>query len=389
MSVRVKINPELLQWACQRAGLKIKDLGQKASFKKLPEWEKGTTQPTFKQIEAFAKATYVPVGYLFLKKPPLREEVPVPDLRTIKNKSVMRPSPHLLSTIYLHQQRQYWYQKFLASAGYKPLKFIGSARIKDSIEKTATMMRQTLKFDLKAREDTPTWEEALTLFVKQMDDIGILVMINGVVGNDSSRKLDVKEFRGFALSDHLAPLVFINGQDFKSAQMFTLAHEMAHIWLGKSSLNNTTLDSHPNQEIEVWCNKVAAEFLVPLKALKKENIKSHPLESVPQLSKRYKTSHLVIIRRLFDAKYITREAFDKAYTQRLSQLGNQMKLKNKNQKGGGDFYQTMNKRVGQRFMHNLVTSTLEGNTLFTEAFDLLNITSTSTFMKIAKKLGLE
>ena len=330
-----------------------------------------------------------PLDICFLKNHPLREEVPVPDLRTIKNKSVMRPSPHLLSTIYLHQQRQYWYQKFLASEGHKPLKFIGSARIKDSIEKTATMMRQTLKFDLKAREDTPTWEEALTLFVKQMDDIGILVMINGVVGNDSSRKLDVKEFRGFALSDHLAPLVFINGQDFKSAQMFTLAHEMAHIWLGKSSLNNTTLDSHPNQEIEVWCNKVAAEFLVPLKALKKENIKSHPLESVPQLSKRYKTSHLVIIRRLFDAKYITREAFDKAYTQQLSQLENQFKLKNKNQKGGGDFYQTMNKRVGQRFMHNLVTSTLEGNTLFTEAFDLLNITSTSTFMKIAKKLGLE
>jgi hypothetical protein len=158
-------------------------------------------------LEQFANATHTPVGYLFLPERPV-EHVPIPDFRTVGNRRIEHPSPDPLDAIYICQQRQEWYRDFAPrSQGEEPLPFIGAASLTSDIDATAANMRSALGFDLEERRQIPAWTDAVRRFIEQADALGVLVMVNGVVGNNNYRKLDPEEFRGFALSDGLAPLV--------------------------------------------------------------------------------------------------------------------------------------------------------------------------------------
>ncbi len=381
---RATVKPELLLWARERAGIGREDLAVK--FKKLPEWESGLIQPTLKQLEAFARAVHVPFGYLFLSEPP-EEAVPIPDFRTFAGREVMRPSPNLLDMIYACQERQGWYRDFAYVAGEPELDFVGSASVGASPETVAAEMRETLGFDLAARRGCRTWTEALRLFIRQADDAGVLVMVTGIVMSNTHRPLDPGEFRGFALSDPLAPLIFVNGKDTKAAQMFTLAHELAHIWLGASALSN--LGAAPERgfrQEEVWCNAVAAELLVPLEALRSELRRNELLEdALSRLARTYKVSTLVILRRLFDAGWLTRERFDTAWAQENERLRN---LVQSDKTDGGSFHRTTIARVGRRFAHALVASTLEGQTLYRDAFRMLGVRKTESFNNLGREAGV-
>ena len=381
--IRVSINAELLRWARERAGLTQDSLSRK--FRKLPEWENGEALPTLKQIEAFARTVHVPVGYLFLARPP-EEPVPIPDFRTLAGQTVTRPSPDLLDMIYVCQERQSWYRGFLRVAQEPELAFVGSVTLDTRPEDVAARMRETLGFDLGARRECPTWADAMRLFVQQADQAGVLVMISGVVMSNTSRRLDPTEFRGFALSDPLAPLVFINGSDTKAAQMFTLAHELAHLWLGASALSNVGAESWRQgfRPEEVWCNAVAAELLVPLADLRSELREDEPLPAVPRLARAFRVSTLVILRRLLDANRLDRPSFESAWTQEYEQL----KALARRGDGGGDFYRTTLARVSPRFARALVASTLEGQTLYRDAFRMLGISKTDTFNKLGREAGV-
>ena len=380
---RVPVNPELLRWARQRAGLAQEDLT--ARFKKLPGWEEGETQPTLKQVEAFARAVHVPVGYLFLTEP-LEEPLPIPDFRTFAGRAVTRPSPNLLDTIYICQERQSWYRDFARVAQQPDLDFVGSATIATRPATVAARMSETLGFDLAARRECPTWTDALRLFIRQADETGVLVMVSGVVMSNNRRRLDPAEFRGFALCDPLAPLIFINGADTKAAQMFTLAHELAHLWLGASALSN--LDAAPSpgfRREEVWCNAVAAELLVPIAAVQAELHDNEPLPDVlSRLARAFKVSTLVILRRLLDANWLDRDRFDIAWTQEIA------RLRTLAQRGseGGDFYRTTLSRVSRRFARALVVSTLEGQTLYRDSFRMLGVSRTETFNNLGREVGV-
>jgi Zn-dependent peptidase ImmA (M78 family) len=378
--MRVEVKPELLRWARERAGFDFAVLAKR--FPRLPEWERGEAHPTLKQLEDFAKVTHAPIGFLFLSAPPI-ERVPIPDFRTVGNRHVERPSADLLDTVYICQQRQEWYHDFARSEREDPLSFVGSIGLTDSVETAAARMRTALGFDIEERRQIPTWTDALRQFIGQADALGVLVMVSGVVGSNNRRRLDPDEFRGFALSDDLAPLVFINGADSKSAQMFTLAHELAHIWLGQSALSDVGPASSPSNRVEMWCNRVAAEMLVPLRILREEyNAHAELRAETARLARHFKVSTLVALRRIHDAGGLTRDELWQAYEEELGRLRVIRK------ESGGDFYLTQAVRVSKRFARALIVSTLEGQTLHTDAFRLLGFSKLSTFSELGQSLGV-
>lgn len=379
---RVAVNPELLDWALLRAGVSAEALSSK--FPKIGEWLTGERAPTLKQLEAFARATHTSIGYLFLPEPP-REELPVPDFRTMPHARMDRPSPDLLDTVYICQQRQAWYRDHLRVLGESALAFVGSANLQSDVIRLASDMRHALGFDLAERRELGNWTEALRRFIAQAEDSGVLVMVSGVVGSNTHRVLDPEEFRGFALADDLAPLIFINGTDTKAAQMFTLAHELAHIWLGASGVSDPQAALQTDDETERWCNAVAAELLVPLAAIRQAHQPGEPLrDEMQRLARNFKVSTLVVLRRLFEAGFIDQATLWETYQDELAHL----RGRERTGAGGGDFYNTLGARVGKRFARALVASTLEGQTLFQDAFRMLGIRKSATFYQEASRLGL-
>ena len=378
---RVGVEPDLLRWARERSGREAGYLHKR--FPKLDAWERGSALPTFRQLEDFARATYAPIGYLFLQEPPI-EKLPVTDFRTMGDMEVRHASPDLLDTLYLCQQRQGWYRDEALTAGDPPLEFIGSLDTSVSVAVAGARMRDALECDVEQRRRASTWSDALRLFIEQADALGILVMVSGIVGSNSHRKLDPEEFRGFVLSDTLAPLVFMNGADTKAAQMFTLAHEIAHLWLGESGISNVHVVSTPDHAVERWCNQVAAELLAPAKLVRDEFDSSAELDAeVNRLARRFKVSTLVVLRRIHDVGGLSRYDFNSAYREEYSRL-----LGLQKSRGGGNAIRNVGSRVSKRLARALVVSVLEGRTSYTDSYRLLGIKKPSTFERVAENLGV-
>jgi Zn-dependent peptidase ImmA (M78 family) len=372
----------VLRWAAQRARLDDGDLA--ARFKKWPLWLSGQAQPTLKQLEDFARLTHTAIGYFFLPKPP-KLALPVPDFRTLRDEALREPSSDLLDTLYPCQQRQDWYRDHARMHGLPALPFVGSASVQEAPGAVAQRLRETLGLSIEARRQLPTWTDALRQLIAKAEDAGVMVMVSSVVGSNSHRKLDVAEFRGFALADDLAPLIFLNGADSKAAQMFTLAHELAHVWLGATGVSDVQAGQVPEQHTERWCNQVAAELLMPMEALRAARDPHAPVpEEIQRLAREFKVSTLVALRRLFDAGFITRDALWQHYRDE------QERLRTLKERGsaGGDFYCSLGARTSKRFARAIISSTLEGLTSFSDAFRMLGVRKTTTFYEAARELGI-
>ncbi len=384
MAVRVDVSPALLAWAIERSGRDRAYFGDR--FPRLAVWESGESLPTVKQLEAFARASHAPIGAFFLAEPPV-EHLPVPDFRTIRDEGVARPSADLLETVFLCEQRQEWYRDFARATNEPAPGLVGSLELGTDIVDAAQDLRGLLDFDLAARRAFTTWADAMRALTERAEAAGVLVMVSGVVGSNTHRRLDPTEFRGFALADPLAPLVFVNGADTRAAQIFTLTHELVHVALNESALSNPDLGNvagaAPN-DIEQWCNEVAAELLVPLSSLQENLAADEPIDALLQrLARLYKVSSLVILRRVHDAGRLSWEAYRSAFSAELERAQNA-----RTGATGGNFYNTQPVRVSRRFARAVVTDTLEGRTLYTDAFRLLGLRKQSTFDALGEKLGV-
>jgi Zn-dependent peptidase ImmA (M78 family) len=392
VTLRVDVAPETLRWAVGRSRRPDEELHK--AVPQLAAWESGEAKPTLKQLERFARATYTPVGYLLLEQPP-DDELPIPDFRTMRDTGPVDPSPNLLDTIHLCEQRQEWYADYAANHRMEPLGFVGEATPSDDPVAVAQRLQRTIGFTFEERQHFSTWSEALRSLIDIVEDVGIMVMVSGIVGSNTHRVLDPKEFRGFTLVDTRAPLIFINGTDTKAAQIFTLAHELAHVWVGQSGVDKPEMDattdgaheqgvSLDRPRLERWCNAVAAEFLVPMEHLPDRLIGPTLTDDLDRLAKTYKVSTLVVLKRLFDAGMFGWDDYRSAYVDELARVTELSRSGG----SGGNFYYTQPLRVSRRFARALIGDTLAGRTLHRDAFHLLGVRKAATFQSFGEELGV-
>ena len=353
------IKPELIQWARERGGHTLEEASQIS--KRYKDWEEGKSQPTSKQLRTISKKFHVPFGYLYLSEPP-KEKLPIADFRTPLNGGLGKPSPDLLESIYDAQRKQNWLR--IEKIQNEEAKVL--PKQKRTTEKIIKEIKNLLEVE-DLRQQAKTRKDFLSALIKKLDEKEFLIIRNGVVGSNTRRPLNRDEFKGFALSDEYAPLIFINGADFLASQIFTLVHELVHLFLHESAL-----DGMHNHQTEQRCNKIAAEILLPEAELRNRFTK---LDDVEKIAKEFKVGTFVVLIKAVQCKLINTEEFHQAW-QDVSERAT--KIKTKDSKGGGNYYATVRFRAGgKNFIRRVVRSTLAEATLYRNAYKLTGLKSTS------------
>lgn len=379
------INPQILHWARIRAGLSEEKLAKKiniSDFQKISFWESGEDSPTFLQAKNLANALYIPFGYFYLDEIP-QEELPIPDLRTVSDRQNHNLSPEIYDLINQIQLKQDWYRDYLIEQGQDALEFAGKYTHNTPVSTIVTDITKKLDLTIQHRNSVHNWEEFLRLLIDKCEDIGIWVMRSGIVGNNTHRPLKVDEFRGFTIFDKVAPIVFINGKDAKAAQIFTLIHELAHIWIGESGISDISLEipvQNFHGKIEKLCNLVAAEVLVPENIFKE---KWKTLKDINNLAIFFRVSNVVIARRAFDLGFIEWSDFISFYALEKERW---VQMENKKQSGGNHNY-TLPLRYGQHFTASILRAAINGQVMLRDAGRFLG-TKPSKIFNLAKELGV-
>ena len=368
--MKVTLQPEVLRWARERASLGPDELAAKMQVKpeRVVEWERSGSI-SMAQVGKLARHTHTPEGNLFLDEPP-DDSLPIADFRTPGDQPLPLPSPNLLDTVYSMQHRQFWMRDELVLDEAAPLEFVGAFNNSTDSEEVAHGIREVLALESAWASRNPTWASALRFLRDRIEEAGVLVFVNGIVGNNTHRKLDPDEFRGFALIDSYVPLIFINNADYTSAQMFTLAHELAHVFVGLEGVSNFEAYlpfPHPDEQ---FCNRVAAEFLVPREDIEDfwETVKGDA-ELYQKIALEFKVSVIVAARRALDLDLIDRTDYFDFYDKYLA---DERRRKDKSP-GGGDFWNNQSVRLGWRFGPAVARSVKEGRTLYREAYSLTGL----------------
>jgi len=368
------VTPRLIRWARGRYGLTPDKAAERIKTRsitaeRLVDWENNRGHPTFPQAVRIAKKLHIPLGFLFLSEPPSLE-VPIPDLRTVSGEPLSEPSPEFLDVLYDALRKQEWFRDYQQANEADPLPFIGTFSLATSPTALAADMGKYLRLDNQLRQSSYSWETFLRRLIRNAEAVGILVLRAGIVGMNTRRKLDVGEFRGFALSDDLAPLVFVNGEDAIGAQVFTLAHEMVHLWLGRSGISNPKTDAPPGDQpnaVERFSDKVAVELLVPRSDFDLRWRDSQDAQTnVAALAKFYRVSGVTVLRRALETERITREQFQQTYRD-ITAVG-------KSPKGdGGNSFYNLRVRNSTTLTRAIVSAVASGQVSEPEAASLLNV----------------
>lgn len=352
----VTIPKEMYLWAIERAGYDVGEFLQ--THPDIAMYVEDEKKPTIKQLEGFASSVHVPMAYLLLPSPPV-ETSPIPMFRGKAGSGKF--DLNVYQTVLDVQGRQEWLSDYLAENELDPCPFVGKYGVDTPIQDMAVIIRQHLNLEIDWMMSFNAPEKAVNSLVDRMEEVGICVFFNGIVGNNTHRALDVEECRGFALvGETNAPMIFVNNSDSKNAQMFTLAHEFTHVLVGASAGYAGFVGEYHDQ-IETYCDKVAAEFLVPSVLLKEY------WTTIEECAKKFNVSTLVIARRAHDLGIISDREYREFYL-RYRATG---KVKKKS--SGGAFYPTAVKRVGRLFAIHVYNAVRSEQISYTEAYRLTGL----------------
>jgi len=352
------LRPEILRWAFQRAGYSEEKAIE--DFPKLQDWLSKEKMPTISQLQAFASKFFVPFGYLFLQQIPT-ETIPFPMFRGEAGLS-NHFDLNVYDTVMNVQSRQDWLEDYLLDNEIDTCQLVGSINMSTPVCETVACLRKVLQLEPRWAFGLTRVDMALSILTQKLEDAGIFLAFNGVVGNNTHRTLKVSECRGFALVNKTAPYIFVNSADSKFAQMFTLIHETAHIMLGISA--GHAGEGFPcHDTVEDYCDKVAAEFLVPVEVIRKVWN-----GDIKWASRRFKVSEIVIARRAHDLHLLSDEAY-KAFWLEYSNRP----ISAKKETSGGSFYLTSVKRVGKLFATHVRNAVNNRQLSYTDAYRLTGL----------------
>ena len=270
----------MLAWAREGAGLEVEEAADRLGFIKSTEkesasqrlmaFENGDRAPTRAQLLELARVYRCPLLVFYMKRPPGRDDRGE-DFRQSAGAVSRRESSLLDALLRDIRARQEMVRSLLEDEEEsQELAFVGSASVNDGARAVAASIASTLEFDHRGR--AARRGDADTLFRtlrERAESAGVFVLLIGDLGSYHT-VLGVEVFRGFAISDRVAPFVVINDQDARAARSFTLIHELAHIWLDRSGVSGVPSPNaprSPEDRIEQFCNDVAGEFLLPAEAL--------------------------------------------------------------------------------------------------------------------------
>jgi Zn-dependent peptidase ImmA (M78 family) len=361
MTDRVNIPKERYSWAIQRAGLTVDGYIERHPNVPLSEWMSGAKAPTVKKLEAFAKSVNLPFGYLFLEKAP-KEQVPFPVFRGEAGRTD-RFDLNIYDTVSSLQLRQDWLEDYLQENEIDTCKYIRCVTIQTPIGETVGKLRSMLGLQPRWAFGLARTEAAVAKMTEALENAGVFVAYNGVVGNNTHRPISVSECRGFALANDTAPYIFVNSSDAPAAQLFTLVHETAHLMLGISA-GHAEADTLSHDANEKYCDMVAAEFLVPAAEL--SNVWNGDMRDT---ARKFRVSELVVARRAHELGLLS----DKEYYAFWMEYRKRPRNKKERESGGGNFYRTSVKRVGRLFAIHVKNAVADRQLSYLDAYRLTGL----------------
>lgn len=357
------MNTQTLNAYFEKSGLSIEYMKEK-SHKNFDKFLSGEKPPTFNQLTKISKQLSIPVGLLMLDKP-IEKKLNAINFRTINSEYLAGQSRELQDTIDEMRSKQ----DFLREEIETELEYINKFSISDNDLEVANYIRVILGIEkdyyLKVSRDN-----ILKFFREKINQIGVFVFFNGKYKDNTHRALNLNEFRGFVLIDKKAPIIFLNQKDTKNGQLFTLIHELVHLFIGDEEIYGVQSESTDFDHTEAFVNRVTAEILVPNdKFLEKYSTTKNTVD----IANTFKVSEFVIVRKMLDNKKISHKQYMSLIDKLSEQYREHEKLFNEKKSSGGDYKNNVRFRIDQQFFNYVQNAVNNQKISYTDAFNLVGV----------------